>query len=94
MTLWLGLGVWQDWPHPCGRLSLCCGLLAPPISVKTVNRNRRCAYNVTKYPPLPLINDIHDPVVGIRGVAALITPLWSIESLLWFPSSSHLRENR
>ena len=38
----------------------------------------------------PFFNDIHYPVVGIIGVAALTTPLWLIEPLLWFPGSSHL----
>ena len=41
----------------------------------------------------PLLNDIHDPVVSIMGVAALATPLWSIKSFLWLPTSSHLCEN-
>ena len=89
MTLWPGLWVWQCLPHPCGRFRPCCGYLASPFSVKIVNWNQRCAYNVLRYPPPPpppLFDDIHDPVVGIMGVTALTT----IQSLLWLAILSRM----
>ena len=46
-------------------------------------------YNVPRY--TPLLNDIHDPVVGIMGVAVMTTPLWLIPILLWLKTVNQTR---